>query len=140
MTPLQCTLILYSVHSYCTVYTHTVQCTLILYSVHSYCTPLQGPGEEPPVQHALLPRQPVLHQPGGGAVQDGPGGVRPSGAAQVFQVQIIIMSTHVIMSSHIYIIFSRSRSFHERPDSSYLYLVRQCPYLHTLVSESGRSS
>ena len=29
--------------------------------------------------------------------------------------------------------FSRSRSFHERPDSSYLYLVRQCPYIHTLV-------
>ena len=31
----QCTLILYSVHSYCTVYTHTLQCTLILYSVQS---------------------------------------------------------------------------------------------------------
>ena len=29
--------------------------------------------------------------------------------------------------------FSRSRSFHERPDSCYLYLVRQCPYIHTLV-------
>ena len=29
--------------------------------------------------------------------------------------------------------FSRSKSFHERPDSSYLYLVRQCPYIHTLV-------
>jgi hypothetical protein len=29
--------------------------------------------------------------------------------------------------------FSRLRSFHERPDSAYLYLVRQCPYLHTLV-------
>ena len=29
--------------------------------------------------------------------------------------------------------FSRSKSFHERPDSSYLYLIRQCPYIHTLV-------
>ena len=27
----QCTLLLYSVHSYCSVYTHTVQCTLLLY-------------------------------------------------------------------------------------------------------------
>ena len=29
--------------------------------------------------------------------------------------------------------FTRSRSFHSRADSAYLYLVRQCPYLHTLV-------
>ena len=27
-----------------------------------------------------------------------------------------------------------AKSFHDRPDSTYLYLVRQCPYLHTLVS------
>lgn len=27
-----------------------------------------------------------------------------------------------------------SRSFGERPDSAYLYLVRQCPFIHTLVS------
>eukprot|EP00092_Neocalanus_flemingeri_P001028 GFUD01001097.1.p1 GENE.GFUD01001097.1~~GFUD01001097.1.p1 ORF type:complete len:570 (-),score=89.29 GFUD01001097.1:101-1810(-) len=29
--------------------------------------------------------------------------------------------------------FTRSRSFHDRADSAYLYLVRQCPYLHTLM-------
>jgi len=36
--------------------------------------------------------------------------------------------------------FSRSRSFHERPDSSYLYLVRQCPYIHTLMIRERISS
>lgn len=29
--------------------------------------------------------------------------------------------------------FHMPRSFHERPDSAYLYLIRQCPYIHTLV-------
>jgi len=36
--------------------------------------------------------------------------------------------------------FSRSRSFHERPDSSYLYLIRQCPYIHTLMIRERISS
>ena len=29
--------------------------------------------------------------------------------------------------------FHMPKSFHDRPDSAYLYLVRQCPYIHTLV-------
>ncbi|XP_023347244.1 uncharacterized protein LOC111716066 isoform X2 [Eurytemora carolleeae] len=36
--------------------------------------------------------------------------------------------------------FSRSRSFHDRPDSSYIYLVRQCPYIHTLMIRERVSS
>jgi len=36
--------------------------------------------------------------------------------------------------------FSRSRSFHERADSAYLYLTRQCPYLHTLMIRERISS
>ena len=30
--------------------------------------------------------------------------------------------------------FHMAKSFHERPDSAYVYLVRKCPYVHTLVS------
>ena len=29
--------------------------------------------------------------------------------------------------------FHMSKPFHERPDSAYLFLVRNCPYIHTLV-------
>jgi len=36
--------------------------------------------------------------------------------------------------------FTRSRSFHSRADSAYLYLVRQCPYLHTLMIRERISS
>lgn len=36
--------------------------------------------------------------------------------------------------------FSRSRSFHERADSAYLYLIRQCPYIHTLMIRERISS
>jgi len=36
--------------------------------------------------------------------------------------------------------FTRSRSFHDRADSAYLYLVRQCPYLHTLMIRERISS
>ena len=31
--------------------------------------------------------------------------------------------------------FYTAKSFHDRADSTYLYLVRQCPYIHTLVRE-----
>ena len=35
--------------------------------------------------------------------------------------------------------FHMAKSFHERPDSSYVYLVRKCPYVHTLVGgKQGR--
>ncbi len=30
--------------------------------------------------------------------------------------------------------FHMPKSFHERADSAYLFLVRQCPYIHTLVT------
>jgi len=36
--------------------------------------------------------------------------------------------------------FTRSRSFHSRADSAYIYLVRQCPYLHTLMIRERISS
>ena len=29
--------------------------------------------------------------------------------------------------------FKMPKSFHDRPDSAYLYMVRTCPYIHTLV-------
>ena len=37
--------------------------------------------------------------------------------------------------------FVMPKSFHDRADSAYLYLVRQCPYIHTLVSfTTGKKS
>ncbi len=36
--------------------------------------------------------------------------------------------------------FHMPRSFHERSDSAYLYLVRQCPYIHTLMIRERISS
>ena len=29
--------------------------------------------------------------------------------------------------------FHMRKSFNDRPDSTYLYLVRECPFIHTLV-------
>jgi hypothetical protein len=29
--------------------------------------------------------------------------------------------------------FHTPKAFHDRADSAYLYLVRECPYIHTLV-------
>ena len=36
--------------------------------------------------------------------------------------------------------FKMPKSFHDRPDSAYLYLVRQCPYVHTLMIRERISS
>ena len=36
--------------------------------------------------------------------------------------------------------FKMPKSFHDRPDSAYLYLVRQCPYIHTLMIRERISS
>ena len=36
--------------------------------------------------------------------------------------------------------FKMPKSFHDRPDSAYLYLVRQCPYVHTLCIRERISS
>jgi len=36
--------------------------------------------------------------------------------------------------------FKMPKSFHDRPDSAYLYMVRQCPYIHTLIIRERISS
>merc|ERR1719414_321439 len=36
--------------------------------------------------------------------------------------------------------FHMKRTFHERPDSSFLYLINQCPYIHTLMIRERISS